>query len=139
MFDSLYKFLLCMNVVRFNLIQVFLTILYFRDAMLGPNIPSEIAMHLTVIVEKTQLCSAKRWQCITILINKSDTTVMVSCLIPHRSTNIYCVRISVRLPSILQRVRIPVCLPLIILPCFHSRPSSVDSSYNPFTYEFPSA
>ena len=87
--------------------------------------PSSLSFPLFIIVEKTQLRSAKQWQFVTRLINKNETTVMVSGLIPHRSSNIHCVRISVRPLSILQRVRIPVRLPLILLLCSHSRPSSV--------------
>ena len=69
---------------------------------------------LFVNVEKTQLLCAKRWQCITRLINKSETTVMVSRLIPHRSSNILlCLYFC---PSYVD-----------CLLCSYSCPSSVDS------------
>ena len=74
------------------------------------------------IVEKTQLRSAKRWQCITRLINKSETTVMVSYLIPHRSSNI--LLCSYFCPSSVNSST-----------CLYTCPSSVDS----FTvFSFPS-
>ena len=38
--------------------------------------------------EDINICNAKWWQWITRLINKIETTVMVSCLFPHLSSNI---------------------------------------------------
>ena len=71
-------------------------------------------LHVYHIDEKTQLRSAKRWKCITRLINKSETTVMVSCLIPHRSLNI--LLCSYFCPSSVNSST-----------CSYSCPSSVDS------------
>ena len=97
-------------------------------------------IHTLQYVEKTQLRSAKRWQCITRLINKSETTVMVSCLIPHRSSNILlCSYFS---PSSVNSSTCSYTCPSSVdsftVFSFPSA-SSVDSSYNPFTYEFSSA
>ena len=41
-----------------------------------------------LMLRRHKIRNAKRWQWITRLINKSETTVMVSCLFPHRSLNI---------------------------------------------------
>ena len=101
--------------------------MYVGGDCYGSNGDASLSCPLFINVEKTQIRSAKRWKWITTLINKSETTVMVSHLIPHRSSNIllcsyfcppsvnyfivfvflsifrwlfYCVLIPVRLPSI---------------------------------------
>ena len=87
-----------------------------------PPPPPPLSRSLILLVEKTKLRSAKQWQCITRLINKSETMVMVSRLIPHCSSNI--LLCSYFCPSSVNYSL-----------CSYSYPSSVDS----FTvFSFPS-
>ena len=86
---------------------------------------SSFSYPLFINVEKTQVCSANRLQCITRLINKSETIVMVSCLIPHRSSKI--LLCSYSCPSFVDS-----------LLCSYSCPSSVDSYCVLLTVHLPS-